>query len=332
MKKTFKHRLTTWLMTLGFATACSVMAVSTAHSQKYEKTNAYTVQKTQQSVTFTKEELNNCNYSYIVTSNTFTNYNNSYITTEQNSDSTLYTFNQYYDDDNNGYTIDYYNEDTDIHISLSELNKTKFAFDGDEEVWHSSITCYGACWVNSVEKSATISANQLNNNTYKYLANQLSELANDTQLQDNYIIYNNKIYLYNDLQTDNYIQYSAIDSQGYIKFLINNNKWQLLPYDEIQDDFVQQNFNNSITIYSTWIANNINAPFTDGGDIIDGITSGLGLISYIATAFLNGFTGLFYQNGALTNFAIYSLVMLGVAITFAIIKLVMNILRSNTGA
>ena len=75
-----------------------------------------------------------------------------------------------------------------------------------------------------------------------------------------------------------------------------------------------------------------------GQAIIDAIKSGLGLIADLASEFLNGFSTLFWDAtansgaGALTTFGMFSLIMLGIGITFAVIKLVLNILRSNTGA
>lgn len=75
-----------------------------------------------------------------------------------------------------------------------------------------------------------------------------------------------------------------------------------------------------------------------GSEIINAIKSGLGLIGDLATEFLNGFTTLFWDPtansnaGALTTFGIFALVMLGVAVSFAIVKLVLNLIRSNTGA
>lgn len=71
-----------------------------------------------------------------------------------------------------------------------------------------------------------------------------------------------------------------------------------------------------------------------GAAIIDAIRSGLGLISDLASEFLTGFSTLFWDstNSALTTFGMYSLVFLGVAITFSVIKLCLNVLRSNTGA
>lgn len=74
-----------------------------------------------------------------------------------------------------------------------------------------------------------------------------------------------------------------------------------------------------------------------GAAIIEAITSGLGLISELAQEFLTGFSTLFWDAtansgaGGLTDFAMWSLVMLGIAITFSVISLVLNVLRSNTG-
>lgn len=75
-----------------------------------------------------------------------------------------------------------------------------------------------------------------------------------------------------------------------------------------------------------------------GAAIIDAIKSGLGLIGDLASEFLEGFTTLFWDAtansnaGALTTFGTYALVMLGIAVTFAVISLVLNIFRGSTGA
>ena len=67
--------------------------------------------------------------------------------------------------------------------------------------------------------------------------------------------------------------------------------------------------------------------------ILEALRSGLSLITDLAGAFLNGFTALFWDstNSALTTFGSFALIMLSVAIVFAVIKLVLNIVRSNTG-
>lgn len=76
-----------------------------------------------------------------------------------------------------------------------------------------------------------------------------------------------------------------------------------------------------------------------GSQIINAIKSGLGLIADLAKEFLDGFENLFWDptggtgsSGALTSFGTFALVMLGVGVTFAVIKLILNLVRSNTGA
>lgn len=75
-----------------------------------------------------------------------------------------------------------------------------------------------------------------------------------------------------------------------------------------------------------------------GAEIINAIKSGLGLIADLATEFLNGFETLVWVPaegsvaGHLTSVGIFMFVMLGVSVSFAIVKLVLNLLRGNTGA
>jgi len=75
-----------------------------------------------------------------------------------------------------------------------------------------------------------------------------------------------------------------------------------------------------------------------GSAIIQAIKDGLGLIGELASEFLDGFTALFWDAtanqgaGALTTFSNFALVFLGVSITMAVIKLCLNVIRSNTGA
>ena len=74
-----------------------------------------------------------------------------------------------------------------------------------------------------------------------------------------------------------------------------------------------------------------------GTAIINAIKSGLGLMSDLCSEFLSGFTALFWDAtansnaGALTVLGEFALVMLGISITFAIVSLVLNLIRGNTG-
>lgn len=74
-----------------------------------------------------------------------------------------------------------------------------------------------------------------------------------------------------------------------------------------------------------------------GQQIISAVTSGLGLIKPIAEEFLNGFETLVWDAtaaegaGALTSVGVFAFVLLGIAVSFSVIKLVLNLLRGNTG-
>lgn len=74
-----------------------------------------------------------------------------------------------------------------------------------------------------------------------------------------------------------------------------------------------------------------------GTAIINAIKSGLGLIQDLAQEFLSGFETLVWDpaagsgSGALTTVGTFAFVMLGVAVSFAVIKLVLNLIRGNTG-
>lgn len=71
---------------------------------------------------------------------------------------------------------------------------------------------------------------------------------------------------------------------------------------------------------------------TQGGTIITSIGSGLGLIGHLTNEFLTGFTNLFWQNETLTSFGGFALVMLGVSVSFGVIKLVLFIIRNKSGS
>ena len=74
-----------------------------------------------------------------------------------------------------------------------------------------------------------------------------------------------------------------------------------------------------------------------GAAIIEAIKSGLGLISDIAKELLSAFTTLFWTPGAdnaagsLTVLGNFALIFLGISITFAVVRLALNLIRNNTG-
>ena len=74
-----------------------------------------------------------------------------------------------------------------------------------------------------------------------------------------------------------------------------------------------------------------------GAAIIEAISGGLGLMGDITSELLNGFTTLFWDStaaegaGELTSLGMFALIFLGVAITFAVVKLALNLIRGKTG-
>lgn len=75
-----------------------------------------------------------------------------------------------------------------------------------------------------------------------------------------------------------------------------------------------------------------------GSAIIDAIKTGLGLITDIAKELLTAFTTLFWTpasegstGGSLTVLGNFALIFLGISITFAVVKLALNLIRNNTG-
>lgn len=70
---------------------------------------------------------------------------------------------------------------------------------------------------------------------------------------------------------------------------------------------------------------------TQGGQIIGSIASGLGLIGNLVNEFSNGFKAMFWTGSKITSFGTFALIMLGVSISFAVIKLILYIIRNKSG-
>lgn len=70
---------------------------------------------------------------------------------------------------------------------------------------------------------------------------------------------------------------------------------------------------------------------TQGGQIITSIASGLGLIGNLVNEFSNGFQAIFWTGTEITSFGTFALIMLGVSISFAVIKLILYIIRNKSG-
>lgn len=70
---------------------------------------------------------------------------------------------------------------------------------------------------------------------------------------------------------------------------------------------------------------------TQGGQIITSIASGLGLIGNLVNEFSNGFKAIFWTGSEITSFGTFALIMLGVSVSFAVIKLILYIIRNKSG-
>ena len=74
-----------------------------------------------------------------------------------------------------------------------------------------------------------------------------------------------------------------------------------------------------------------------GTAIVDALKTGFSLIGDLAENFLDAFSTLIWDAtansgaGALTTFGNWALIMLSIAIVFAVISLAFGVLRSNTG-
>lgn len=75
-----------------------------------------------------------------------------------------------------------------------------------------------------------------------------------------------------------------------------------------------------------------------GTEIVNAIKSGLGMIGELCNQFLTGFSTLFWDStansgaGALTPFANFALIFLGISITLGCVSLVLHTISGKTGA
>lgn len=108
-----------------------------------------------------------------------------------------------------------------------------------------------------------------------------------------------------------------------------------LDYDNcVQSDIKQFTYDNEYEInlgtYNLFDYLTI-TDITQGGQIITSIASGLGLIGNLVNEFSNGFKAIFWTGTEITSFGTFALIMLGVSISFAVIKLILYIIRNKSG-
>lgn len=132
-----------------------------------------------------------------------------------------------------------------------------------------------------------------------------------------------------------YVLDNSLTQGNYLFFVPDADNSITNPYT-IDIDFTGLVFNNkSLVINQVYIASLTSSLSTlNGSSVINSITNGLGLMGDITTNFKNGFSALIWnsQENTLTTFGNFALIFLGVSITFAIVKLCLNLIRSKTGA
>lgn len=192
----------------------------------------------------------------------------------------------------------------------------------------------------------TLTADELNSYTFENLAYATNHVETFSDIQSNWVFsYNSYEFNGDECIVNDYLWYMPVDTEydAQLVFYLDINKdtygkFALLNMDDENISFEYNLVFNTQNTYYGNVKNAIeldiqaNQPVSIGESIIGSIASGLGIIPNIAGEFLAGFSKLLWNNNQLTDFAIYSLVFLGIAITFAIVKLVLMIVRNNTGA
>lgn len=192
---------------------------------------------------------------------------------------------------------------------------------------------------------------QINNSFYDYY------LQHDYLETDFYYILDckNTSYVFGSTDSATLLYYDSGEDSPYISFdseflsSINgpsNNVYYIfhctsLTYESTPYQTNVINISRKQTSSNTWDINQVyfgvlTSKYTNlnSDTIINSITSGLGLMGDITTNFKNGFSALIWDStdNKLTTFGNFALIFLGVSITFAIVKLCLNLIRSKTGA
>ena len=168
-------------------------------------------------------------------------------------------------------------------------------------------------------------------------ADNLAELEQADELSISSLATYNGIAVQIDGVSSTYIQWNNFADYCITFYISGENKGKWTLEDENQTQQIQWEYALTLSDAQQLAETYEEPPQPEqqsmGASIINAIKSGLGLIGDLAGQFLLGFSTLFWDrtNSSLTQFGTFSLVMLGIAITFSVIALCLNVLRSNTG-
>ena len=348
-----KKGLKIGILTLFSGATAFAVVLANNYKQEYAETQAVSYDDNSYTINLNANELNNYTWENLL----------NYIPTINIYPNMIYNSNNYNDEDSDNETAYYdyrYTGNIDI-VNVITLNKefstgianskfnyytfengdniyTKLTFEYNLTIDLSNYTSVYNNYKQAIEldiqanKPTVITTYQANYSTFTYLAEQINENATSSDFENSYIMYNGNKYEYDVFTTNDGIIYEYENNQIMIGLATNTTEYAKIKYYDENGD--EQPFNNNLYIYNCeFIAENLNAPF-ESGSIVNTIESGLGIISDLAVNFLNGFTTLFWDstNNSLTNFSIFSFVMLGLSISIAVVSLCMRVVRNNTGA
>lgn len=330
--KSIKSKLLTWVATILLGALVGVGAFLSTFSPRYQKSSAYSIDLSTESITFSVDELNNNRFQYLANQvNSLSNgsvFANSYIT--YNS----FTFN--FDEFEKNDYLSFYSSSNETYIYLgldftgtvSDYGYGQFIYESLEYSFTDSMILYGEWFVNNIQepKSVTLTASELNNNHYVYLAEQLSLLDeyDIILLQDSYIVYNGEQFDFNELASD----FVGFDNGSYgIWFNFDNEHT-----GEFSLEDTYNSFSDSITIYSDWIVDNLyapNSPSTWLDDIIALLTGGIvGLSGGIGSGVSTFVGDIFISNNALSVMGGMIVVFAGISLAIGLCRWVMIFLTS----
>ena len=300
-------------------------------ADNYSQASAYSVNENNDSVTFSPEELNNCSYEYLSTV-LANNYDEQEGTIPLMQNSYIIYNNENWRLDDTGTYIMYTNEVDYICFNVSNTSGVigKFIYTDDQDIESDflyPLTIYSDFFAENMQKSVTLSASQLDNNTYEYFANYI---INDSSnyFVGSYIIYNNIVYNFEEFLTYGYIKYTSNNQSidfnlGGLEYI--GNYWSL-------NEDLDNNFNNSITIYSTYIADNLYAPYQPVNlltAIVGLLTGGItGIASGVGSGVSTLTTQIFISNNALSVFGGMIVVFAGLSLAIGLCRWIMQFLTS----
>lgn len=355
-KESRKHKLKVWLATLGVALFSGLVAVGVFATQSYKKSNAVSYDDNNYRATFSIDEIKyifSNLYSFFnsnqVDGQIQINYSLTYLDLNNGNTQVSYDLGYGYgvlpQSNLNGYYT--YDEEQLDYIYLCEDGHFYRDFEGlvfpfDDYLVSSNSTFVSfvveagvdsyAGFKNAIEldiqantiEPFVLSAYDLNNKTYGYLADKLFNAA-ETEFTGSYVIYDGVRYNFSYLE-EGELGFMNTDTNLGIYFVLSNSSWN--------NDF-GGSFTHDLYIYSDFIKENIYAPMDTNGfiSILDTIVSILtggivGVSAGVGAGVSTLVSDIFITNNTLSVFAGMIVVFAGISLAIGLSRWIMNFLTS----